>query len=511
MGPRRASSLLAVLTIVASCYCCLTQAFLFPTGSYHGPSIVTTGKRRGGSPFTTETRRQIGPGWMPDSQKTMTPDEEIMEALIKMEWDDLEAFSNQHYKYLIHPQFYMKLADRIYELPTQAEQDEAAAKATKIWNRLLKVLEAAESVRASTAEVLEKIVAQAAESDGAFLFPLTKDRAVRAEVLKNLDRLDEGALTTLNSWMLKVQDDKDNAAMTEVLQRVFQFYAGGVLMRAKGYDRTGSDVLGAPMRYFDTTPLGSLVQRFSSDLDQVDQQLPGTLGMFITCVFQLVGTLGAILAATPKFAFALFPVSWIYLSVMNYFRAVTRELKRLDSLSRSPIYSHFSETLGGLSVIRAFRKEKAFIRANECKVDQNVRAYISLKAADRWLSVRLELLGACVVALGAVLAVQGAAVGKLGAGLAGLALTNALGVTGLLNWAVRCLAETEAMMNSVERVQQLVDSVPSEAPRVLSSPSHATGAASLETLQHSAPANRSTDGGGIASRPIKSLQDDALL
>ncbi|GAB5037482.1 Hypothetical protein NocV09_08200060 [Nannochloropsis oceanica] len=270
MGPRRASSLLAVLTIVASCYCCLTQAFLFPTGSYHGPSIVTTGKRRGGSPFTTETRRQIGPGWMPatllfssssasssssssppsssssppsasDSQKTMTPDEEIMEALIKMEWDDLEAFSNQHYKYLIHPQFYMKLADRIYELPTQAEQDEAAAKATKIWNRLLKVLEAAESVRASTAEVLEKIVAQAAESDGAFLFPLTKDRAVRAEVLKNLDRLDEGALTTLNSWMLKVQDDKDNAAMTEVLQRVFQFYAGGVLMRAKGYDRTGSD------------------------------------------------------------------------------------------------------------------------------------------------------------------------------------------------------------------------------------------------------------------------------
>lgn len=166
-----------------------------------------------------------------------------MEALIKMEWDDLEAFSNQHYKYLIHPQFYMKLADRIYELPTQTEQDEAAAKATKIWNRLLKVLEAAESVRASTAEVLEKIVAQAAESDGAFLFPLTKDRveAVRAEVLKNLDRLDEGALTTLNSWMLKVQDDKDNAAMTEVLQRVFQFYAGGVLMRAKGYDRTGSD------------------------------------------------------------------------------------------------------------------------------------------------------------------------------------------------------------------------------------------------------------------------------
>ncbi|TFJ86687.1 hypothetical protein NSK_001776 [Nannochloropsis salina CCMP1776] len=178
-----------------------------------------------------------------EGKKAMAPDEEIMEALIATEWADLEAFSNQHYKYLIHPQFYMKLADRIYELPTQEEQDEAAAKATKIWNRLLKILESAETLRTTTTEMLEKMVAQAAEDDGAFLFPLAPDRveAVRAEVLKNLERMDEGALSTLNSWMLKVQDDQENAAMTDVLQKIFQFYAGGVLMRAKGYDRGASD------------------------------------------------------------------------------------------------------------------------------------------------------------------------------------------------------------------------------------------------------------------------------
>ncbi|EWM24792.1 hypothetical protein Naga_100648g1 [Nannochloropsis gaditana] len=111
-----------------------------------------------------------------EGKKAMAPDEEIMEALIATEWADLEAFSNQHYKYLIHPQFYMKLADRIYELPTQEEQDEAAAKATKIWNRLLKILESAETMRTTTAEKLEKMVAQAAEDDGAFLFPLAPDR-----------------------------------------------------------------------------------------------------------------------------------------------------------------------------------------------------------------------------------------------------------------------------------------------------------------------------------------------
>ena len=132
----------------------------------------------------------------------------------------------------------------------------------------------------------------------------------------------------------------------------------------------------------------------------------------------------------------------------------------------------------------------------QTQVDQNIRSYLALKAADRWLSVRLELLGAVVVACGAILSVQGASKvqlstslrvhlptylctnadlhtdvhttqGRLGAGLAGLAITNALGVTGLLNWAVRCLAETEAMMNSVERVMQLVEKVPSEAPALI--------------------------------------------
>jgi ABC-type multidrug transport system fused ATPase/permease subunit len=159
--------------------------------------------------------------------------------------------------------------------------------------------------------------------------------------------------------------------------------------------------------------------------------------MFIMCVLQIAGSLGAILAATPLFAVCVLPLSLIYLSVMNYFRNVTRELKRLDSLARSPIFSHLSETLGGLSIIRAFKRERHFIASNEKKVDASVRAHFALKAGDRWLSVRLELLGNVVVLVGGLLAVQAASRGKLGAGLAGLAITNALGVTGLLNWAVR--------------------------------------------------------------------------
>lgn len=138
--------------------------------------------------------------------------------------------------------------------------------------------------------------------------------------------------------------------------------------------------------------------------------------------------------------------------------------------------------------------------------------------------MRLELLGAVVVACGAILSVRGAAVGALGAGLAGLAITNALGVTGLLNWAVRCLAETEAMMNSVERVWQLVETVESEAPAVLSSSAPATeGGKGLEAVHQRVvqggdlhmPAASGTgtgsSGSGIVARPVRALGDDALL
>jgi hypothetical protein len=90
--------------------------------------------------------------------------------------------------------------------------------------------------------------------------------------------------------------------------------------------------------------------------------------MFLMCIFQIAGALAAILSATPAFSLAVLPISWIYLSAMNYFRAVTRELKRLEALSKSPVYSHLSETLGGLSVIRAFAREKAFTVASERKV-----------------------------------------------------------------------------------------------------------------------------------------------
>ena len=159
------------------------------------------------------------------------------------------------------------------------------------------------------------------------------------------------------------------------------------------------------------------------------------------------------------------------MKVLNYFREVSRETKRLDSISRSPVFAHFSETLGGLGTIRAYDQSTRFIGEFEVKVNGNTRAYYNNKTADRWLSVRLEFLGAIIGGLAATfashVAISSAASSTSRdnfASIAGLSLTYAISVTGLLNWVVRSFAQMEAGMNAAERILHYTENIPQEAP-----------------------------------------------
>jgi ABC-type multidrug transport system fused ATPase/permease subunit len=222
------------------------------------------------------------------------------------------------------------------------------------------------------------------------------------------------------------------------------------------------NVLGAPLSFFESTPIGRLVQRFSKDLDQIDQQLPSNFGQLAASSISIIGAIVAISTVTPPFIFYMFPVFFLYFAVTNYYRNVARELKRLDSLTRSPIYTHFSETLGGLPVIRSFLRQNMYLRSSESKIDDNLSAYVALKVVDRWLCVRLETLGNIVVFFSALLAVIAGPRG----GTAGISLNNALSITSLLNWAVRNGADTESLMNSVERVLYTTNQTPLERPAI---------------------------------------------
>lgn len=148
----------------------------------------------------------------------------------------------------------------------------------------------------------------------------------------------------------------------------------------------------------------------------------------------------------------------------RYYLATSRELKRLDAVSRSPIFAWFSESLGGLSTIRAFGQEAIFTANIERLVDRNQECYILSISVNRWLAIRLELLGASIILLASSLALVTLGIrGTINAGLVGLVLSYGLNTTGSLNWVVRSASEVEQNIVSVERILHYVELKP-EAP-----------------------------------------------
>ncbi|NWX47338.1 MRP1 protein, partial [Steatornis caripensis] len=214
-------------------------------------------------------------------------------------------------------------------------------------------------------------------------------------------------------------------------------------------------VLRSPMSFFERTPSGNLVNRFSKEIDTIDSTIPPIIKMFMGSTFNVIGACIIILLATPIAAVIIPPLGLVYLFVQKFYVATSRQLKRLESVSRSPIYSHFNETLLGVSVIRAFEEQKRFIKQNDVKVDENQKAYYPSIVANRWLAVRLEYVGNCIVLFAALFAVI--ARNKLSAGLVGLSVSYSLQITAYLNWLVRMSSELETNIVAVERVREYAE------------------------------------------------------
>ena len=114
-------------------------------------------------------------------------------------------------------------------------------------------------------------------------------------------------------------------------------------------------IMRSPMQFFDTNPLGRIINRFSSDIDLMDMQIPFQISDFIWCSMEVIATLIVISTATPIFLTAVVPIILVFLIIQRLYIVTSRQLKRLYSVSKSPIFSHFSETVSGAQVIRAFQ------------------------------------------------------------------------------------------------------------------------------------------------------------
>nr|XP_044603416.1 multidrug resistance-associated protein 1 [Equus asinus] len=236
---------------------------------------------------------------------------------------------------------------------------------------------------------------------------------------------------------------------------------GGVLASRRLHVDLLHHVLRSPMSFFERTPSGNLVNRFSKELDTVDSMIPQVIKMFMGSLCNVIGACIVILLATPIAAIVIPPLGLIYFFVQRFYVASSRQLKRLESVSRSPVYSHFNQTLLGVSVIRAFEEQDRFIHQSDLKVDDNQKAYYPSIVANRWLAVRLECVGNCIVLFASLFAVISRH--SLSAGLVGLSVSYSLQVTTYLNWLVRMSSEMETNVVAVERLKEYSE-IEKEAP-----------------------------------------------
>uniref|UniRef100_A0A8C9VL18 ABC-type glutathione-S-conjugate transporter n=1 Tax=Scleropages formosus TaxID=113540 RepID=A0A8C9VL18_SCLFO len=222
-----------------------------------------------------------------------------------------------------------------------------------------------------------------------------------------------------------------------------------------------NNVLHSPMSFFECTPSGNLLNRFSKEIDAIDCMIPDGLKMMLSYLFKLLEVCIIVLMATPFAMVVILPLTILYAFIQSFYVATSCQLRRLESVSRSPIYTHFNETVQGASVIRAFGEQPRFILEANSRVDHNQTSYFPRFVATRWLAVNLEFLGNILVLAASVLSVMGK--DTLSPGIVGLAVSHSLQVTGILSWIVRSWTDVENNIVSVERVKEYADT-PKEAP-----------------------------------------------
>ncbi|MCJ1379910.1 hypothetical protein MMC17_003013 [Xylographa soralifera] len=215
------------------------------------------------------------------------------------------------------------------------------------------------------------------------------------------------------------------------------------------FEKLSYTVLRAPLRWLDTVPVGRVLNRFTADFNVLDSRIANDMGFFAYQVLELFGIMVAGLIVSPFvliFAFGLMSISFF---VAIRYLTGAREVKRLESNAKSPIFEQFGSALAGVGTIRAFDKTEEYIQRMYQKIDNHSRAFWHMWLFNRWMGFRLSIVGACFAVLVAGIIVSNK---TIDASLAGFALAFALQYTGAIIWVLRSYANLEMNMNAMERI-----------------------------------------------------------
>eukprot|EP00058_Branchiostoma_floridae_P004550 XP_002590038.1 hypothetical protein BRAFLDRAFT_81656 [Branchiostoma floridae] len=209
-------------------------------------------------------------------------------------------------------------------------------------------------------------------------------------------------------------------------------------------------IIRAPIRFFDTNPVGRILNRFSKDIGQLDDMFPWTFTDFIEGFLAIFGIIVLAGIINPWVFIPTVPLLLLFIYIRKYYLSTSRDIKRLEGTTRSPVFSHLSATLQGLWTIRAFGAQESFQQEFDAHQDLHSEAWFLFLAGSRWMSVRIDFLASLFVTAVTVCSVPASQ--ALDGGLVGLSVTYAIMVTGFFQWVVRQSAEVENLMTSAERV-----------------------------------------------------------
>ncbi|KAG0794583.1 hypothetical protein G6F22_005317 [Rhizopus arrhizus] len=241
-------------------------------------------------------------------------------------------------------------------------------------------------------------------------------------------------------------------------------YWGSIHGARKLFNNLTDRVVRAPMRFFDTTPVGRLLNRFGKDISVVDLQLARSASFLIECVTGIIASTVVMSAITPEFIITAILVGCLYFAIGLFYLRISRELKRLNSVSRSPIYSQFTESLVGVTTIRAYSVEDQFMVSVYKKIDAFVTPFYFLWMSNRWLYARIELVGTFVTLFAGIFLLMN--IHRIDAGMAGISLFYARSFLEYIYWFIRQYTQVEMNLNSVERIQEYLE-IEQEAPAII--------------------------------------------
>ncbi|KAJ2547828.1 hypothetical protein EV175_005063 [Coemansia sp. RSA 1933] len=243
--------------------------------------------------------------------------------------------------------------------------------------------------------------------------------------------------------------------LATVAWRTIQFfivYLGSVQASRTLHAQLIQAIIRATPRFFDSTPFGRIINRFSRDMQTIDEVTLETIVWWFGDIIAVFGVFMIITAATPVFIFVAIAVSLVYASIAYYYLATSRELKRLESNSMSPLLSLFGELILGVSTIRAFGAKQYYIKEAVNRIGTHNRPYYMVWSTNRWLSIRIDAAGAMVSFSCALFIIM--SLDWMDAGLAGFVLSYALTFSERMLWVIRNYSSNELNMNAVERVTQ---------------------------------------------------------